>query len=146
MFFLRSFEAKNKAIDKKVRKVMKKYMEYDLKNKKLKFPKYTVHIKCVGGGFVTKRLNEEEVINYLLMPIGELTEIIPYTHKNEFIDSDVGFNKQFHDSINNIKLKYKEKALNYIEESNKNIIFWVGILTLIFTITGVIISIISLNK
>ena len=80
------------------------------------------------------------------MPIGELTEIIPYTHKNEFIDSDVGFNKQFHDSINNIKLKYKEKALNYIEESNKNIIFWVGILTLIFTITGVIISIISLNK
>lgn len=145
MFVFRSFEAKNKAIDTKLMKVMKKYMEYDLKNKKLKFPKYTVHIRCKGG-FVTKTLNEEEIINYLLMPIGDLNEIIPYTHKNEFVDSDIGFNKQFHDSINNIKKIYKEKALNYIEESNKNIIFWVGILTLIFTIIGVIISIVSLNK
>lgn len=145
MFFVRSFEAKNKAIDKKVRKVMKKYMEYDLKHKKLKFPRFTVHKKCKVG-FVTKKLNDEEIIEYILMPIGEVMEVIPYTYKDEFIDSDVGFNKQFHDSINNTKKIYKEKALNYIEESNKNIIFWVGILTLFFTITGVVISIISLNK
>ncbi|WP_415277627.1 hypothetical protein [Clostridium perfringens] len=141
MFFFGSFEAKNKAIDKKVKKVMKKYLEYDLEHKKLKFPRFTVHIKCKGG-FVTKTLNDEEIINYLLMPIGELIDSIPYTHKDEILDCDVDFNKQFHDSINNTKIKYKEKALNYIEESNKNIIFWVGILTLIFTITGVIISVI----
>ncbi|MDK0920060.1 hypothetical protein P5F52_14960 [Clostridium perfringens] len=120
---------------------MKKYLEYDLEHKKLKFPRFTVHIKCKGG-FVTKTLNDEEIINYLLMPIGELIDSIPYTHKDEILDCDVDFNKQFHDSINNTKIKYKEKALNYIEESNKNIIFWVGILTLIFTITGVIISVI----
>ncbi|HAT4175266.1 hypothetical protein [Clostridium perfringens] len=145
MFLFKSFEAKNKSIDKKIKKIMRKYIEYDLKHKKLKFPRFTVHKKCKGG-FVTKNLNDEEIIEYLLMPIGEVMEVIPYSYRDEIIDCDVDFNKQFHDSINNTKKIYKEKALNYIEESNKNIIFWVGILTLIFTITGVIISIISLNK
>ncbi len=138
--FLRNFYKDNIKKDKKIQDVIQEFLKYDLKTKRLKLSGFTVYLKCANGGYVLSTLSELDVINYILMPIGEVLEIIPYEHIDEL---DLDLNKSFHDYISGVKKSYRAKAITYLDERKEKRRDRIAILTLIVTIIGLFVTIIS---
>lgn len=83
-------------------------MEYEIKAQKLKIIGSTIYYKN-GGRTLLCNINEEQMLEYILTPIGELQKNIPFNYCG--IGSDgIDFNDNFYKYRQKINKTYKEKA------------------------------------
>lgn len=126
--------------NEKIKKLQREIMMYDIEKKYLKVPEMAVYKKYSNGMNGLVCMKSEEVIKYILMPIGDFIDTIPYNNRFVNEDDEVDLNKQFHEYRNKINKTYREKAeqeLNKIisEDSRK----W-AIVAALGTIVSIIIS------
>lgn len=142
---IKKIQKKQLKRDAEINNVMRELMIADINAKKLKLPECAVHIKAQQGVYALANLNQRDVLEYILMPIGELFEIIPYDYTDE-LDGGQPLNKNFHNCINKIKKTYRNKSIDYLEFYKAKKRDLIGIATLIGTVIGVCISLVALMK
>lgn len=133
---------KNK--EKKIKETMREIIEFDIDRGAFKFEKATVNFRAQGG-YVLSNINQDKIVEYILMTIGEVEKLIPINYKSDF-EEGKGYNRVFHDTICGIRNTYREKAEQELNDINSKQASKYSFISMIAAIVGVIITIISLFK
>lgn len=124
---------------------MKEIIEFDIDRGSFKFDKATVNFKDQRGGYFLRNINQKQIVEYILMTIGEVEKEIPIDYKSE-IEIGNGYNRAFHNNIIKIRKIYREKAEKELNDINSKQASKYSFISMIAAVFGVILAIISLLK
>lgn len=123
--------------NKRINKLVKELMLFDYENNRLSIPNIVVEIEKPKGFFTGKELSPNELIDYMLLPIIELTNIIPEDKTNQVGELA---NKSFYKYMNIFKPIYKSKAEECIKRKRECFNLFVSVATLIISIISLLIN------